>query len=151
MNFAHQGGEDELPSNTMFAFDKALAAGADRLEIDVNLTQDGRLVVMHDTTLDRTTERHRSRDRADAGRDPALDAAYWFVPGTRASGRRRAVSAPRRPDRRRRPPRGFTRSDFRVPALEEVLRRYPRMPTNIEIKGDDRGSSCAPPSSSRRS
>src|SRR5829696_8114617 len=55
INFAHQGGEDELPSNTMYAFSESLAGGADWLEIDVNVTKDGRIVVMHDTTLDRTT------------------------------------------------------------------------------------------------
>src|SRR5215213_8986478 len=55
MNFAHQGGEDEYPSNTTYAFESALDIGADWLEIDVNLTKDGRIVVMHDTTLDRTT------------------------------------------------------------------------------------------------
>jgi glycerophosphoryl diester phosphodiesterase len=54
-NIAHQGGEDEFPSNTMYAFRQALRAGADMLELDVGVTQDDQVVVMHDTTLDRTT------------------------------------------------------------------------------------------------
>jgi len=48
MNMAHEGGEDELPSNTMYAFRKAIRAGADMLELDVHATRDGKLIVMHD-------------------------------------------------------------------------------------------------------
>src|SRR5688500_11490428 len=55
INMAHQGGEDEFPSNTMYAFRRALAAGADTLELDVNRTEDDQLVVMHDWKVDRTT------------------------------------------------------------------------------------------------
>ena len=55
MNMAHQGGEDEFPSNTMYSFRKAVALGADMLELDVNPTKDGQLVVMHDWKVDRTT------------------------------------------------------------------------------------------------
>src|SRR6266496_5893076 len=55
LNIAHQGGEDEFPSNTLYAFRKAIRAGADMLELDVGVTKDDHVVVMHDTTLDRTT------------------------------------------------------------------------------------------------
>ena len=55
INMAHQGGEDEFPSNTMYAFEEALAAGADTLELDVNRTADDQFVVMHDWKVDRTT------------------------------------------------------------------------------------------------
>src|SRR5207244_3350428 len=58
LNIAHQGGEDEFPSNTMYAFRRALGVGADMLELDVGVTKDGQVVVMHDTTLDRTTNGH---------------------------------------------------------------------------------------------
>jgi glycerophosphoryl diester phosphodiesterase len=53
LNIAHQGGEDEAPSNTMFSYTRALALGADMLEMDVNITKDGQVVVMHDTHLAR--------------------------------------------------------------------------------------------------
>src|SRR3954451_9102246 len=56
MNMAHQGGEDELPSNTMYAFRKAIRGGAAMLELDVSATRDGKLVVMHDWQVDRTTD-----------------------------------------------------------------------------------------------
>ena len=55
LNIAHQGGEDEFPSNTLYAFKRSVKAGADMLELDVGVTRDGRIVVSHDTTLDRTT------------------------------------------------------------------------------------------------
>src|SRR5207247_1719995 len=55
LNIAHQGGEDEFPSNTLYAFRKAIRAGADMLELDVGVTSDNQVVVMHDTSVDRTT------------------------------------------------------------------------------------------------
>src|ERR687891_2110449 len=55
LNIAHQGGEIEAPSNTLFAFKTAIDKGADVLELDVHATADGELVVLHDTTVDRTT------------------------------------------------------------------------------------------------
>ena len=51
---AHQGGEDEAPSNTMFALKSSLLdRGADSLELDVNLSSDGQLMVIHDDTWTR--------------------------------------------------------------------------------------------------
>src|SRR5439155_14737947 len=53
--FAHRGGSKLGPENTIPAFDRGLAVGADGLELDVRLTRDGVVVVHHDRTLDRTT------------------------------------------------------------------------------------------------
>lgn len=55
MVFAHRGGSKIGPENTIAAFDRGLAAGADGLELDVHLSRDGIVVVHHDATLDRTT------------------------------------------------------------------------------------------------
>jgi glycerophosphoryl diester phosphodiesterase len=52
---AHRGASSIAPENTLPAFMKALAEGADAIELDVKLTKDGTLVVHHDQTLDRTT------------------------------------------------------------------------------------------------
>jgi glycerophosphoryl diester phosphodiesterase len=52
---AHRGGSDERPENTMDAFRNAVAVGADMVEFDVRSTSDHRLVVLHDRTLNRTT------------------------------------------------------------------------------------------------
>ena len=54
--FAHQGAENLWPSNTMFAFQHAAHMGVDVLDTDMHMTQDGVLVLMHDETVDRTTD-----------------------------------------------------------------------------------------------
>ncbi|MDQ3739471.1 MAG: hypothetical protein M3389_00880, partial [Actinomycetota bacterium] len=141
INFAHQGGEDEYPSNTMYAFESALDVGADWLEIDVNVTKDDRLVVMHDTTLDRTTNGTGPVGDRTLAEIQQLDAAYWHVAGAgarRVADRRPGDAYPLRGVRTgaKRPPRGFRADDFRVPSLDEFLQRFRRIPTNIEIKGE---------------
>jgi glycerophosphoryl diester phosphodiesterase len=52
LHIAHQGGESEAPSNTMYAFDRALQLGADMIELDIHTTADGEVVVLHDATVD---------------------------------------------------------------------------------------------------
>lgn len=52
---AHRGAAAEAPENTMLAFRRAVELGADAIEVDVHLTSDGKLAVIHDETLDRTT------------------------------------------------------------------------------------------------
>ena len=54
-NFAHRGFSGKYPENTMLAFQKAYEAGADGIELDVQLTKDGQVVVIHDEKVDRTT------------------------------------------------------------------------------------------------
>jgi glycerophosphoryl diester phosphodiesterase len=139
LNMAHQGGEDEFPSNTMYAFRKALALGSDTLELDVSPTKDGHLVVMHDWQVDRTTNGHGYLTDLTLAQVRSLDAAYNFVPGRNAVSGLPASRYPFRGIRTgaRRPPKGFTRDDFRVPTLAEVLRAFPHTPINIEIKGRD--------------
>ena len=53
---AHRGGAGQWPENTLFAFQNAIESGADALEFDVHATRDGELVVIHDATVDRTTD-----------------------------------------------------------------------------------------------
>ena len=55
-NFAHRGFSGKYPENTMLAFEKAVEAGADGIELDVQLTKDGEIVIIHDETIDRTTD-----------------------------------------------------------------------------------------------
>lgn len=54
-NFAHRGFSGKYPENTMLAFKKAIEAGCDGIEMDVHLTADGELVIIHDEKLERTT------------------------------------------------------------------------------------------------
>ena len=53
---AHRGGAALWPENSLLAFRNALALGADFLELDVHLSRDGEVMVIHDATLDRTTD-----------------------------------------------------------------------------------------------
>ena len=111
---AHRGNSAHAPENTFESYDQALALGADALEFDVRLTRDGVPVVIHDPTLDRTTNgRGRVLDRRfDELR--ALDAGARFVS----------------PDGSH-PYRG---RGFVIPTLEEMVARYPRIPFLIEVK-----------------
>ncbi len=52
---AHRGSSDELPENTRAAFERALKQGADVLETDIRFTRDDEIILMHDATLERTT------------------------------------------------------------------------------------------------
>lgn len=55
-NIAHRGFSGKYPENTMLAFQKAIEAGADGIELDVHFTKDKELVIIHDETIDRTTD-----------------------------------------------------------------------------------------------
>jgi glycerophosphoryl diester phosphodiesterase len=139
LHFAHQGGEFEAPSNTLYAFKTALRKGADVIELDVNATADDRLVVLHDRTLDRTTNGSGPAREHTLAEIRALDAAHNFVPGRNAVSGLDSSAYPFRGVRTgaKPPPVGFRRKDFRVPTLREVLRTFPSVPTNVEIKGND--------------
>lgn len=138
LHMAHQGGEFEFPSSTMYAFKSAAAVGADILELDVHATADGRLAVIHDARVDRTTDGSGLVSETRWNRLRRLDAAYNFVPGRNAVSGLDPDAYPLRGVRTgdRRPPRGYHRRDFRVPLLGEVFRRFRHKPINIEIKGD---------------
>ena len=138
LNIAHQGGEDEFPSNTLYAFKRSVKAGADMLELDVGVTKDGKVVVSHDTTLDRTTSGRGTIESKTLRQIRKLDGAYWFAKGDDAYRHDRKKSAYTLrgiATGKRKPPKGFTRADFRVPTLAQVLAAFPRTPINIEIKG----------------
>ena len=81
---AHRGFSTAAPENTIAALDAARRAGADVAEIDVQLTRDGHLILMHDRSVERTT------NGTDLVRDltlaeiKALDAGSWFDPRFRS-------------------------------------------------------------------
>jgi glycerophosphoryl diester phosphodiesterase len=109
--FAHRGGAALRPENTLIAFDHGLSLGADGLELDVHLSRDGVVVVHHDATLDRTTNGRGPIAALTADEDARLDAGYHFE--------------------------GFRGAAGGVPALREVLRRYPAALLIIELKVND--------------
>ncbi len=144
LNIAHQGGEDEAPSNTLFAFKTAIKdRGADMLELDVNLTMDGHLVVIHDDTVNRTTEETENRASGNSmirtmtlAAVQALDAGYSFASDGTYSDNAAGATYPFRGIRTglTTPPAGYTPDDFKIPTLREVLDAFPNTLINIEIK-----------------
>jgi glycerophosphoryl diester phosphodiesterase len=120
--FAHRGGCGLGPENTIAAFDIGMSTGADGLELDVHLSADGVVVVHHDKTLDRTTNGSGPIAARTARELEQLDAGYSFKCGEQY------------------PFRGV---GIGVPTLREVLARYERVPTIIEIKVDTAGMGTA--------
>jgi glycerophosphoryl diester phosphodiesterase len=139
LNIAHQGGEIEAPSNTLYALKTAKAKGADVLEIDVHATADRELVVLHDETVDRTTNGTGRVDAMTLSEIKELDAAHWFVPGCGtchgqdedAYALRGYATGERKLNGRM---KDFVPNDFTVPTLREVLETFPDDLINIEIK-----------------
>jgi glycerophosphoryl diester phosphodiesterase len=78
---AHRGGAAYAPENTMVAFRNAVRLGVDQLEADTQLTADGALVVIHDDTVDRTTDCSGTVAAMTLAELRGCDAAYWFSPG----------------------------------------------------------------------
>ncbi len=113
---AHQGGEHLRPDNTMLAFQHAVDLGVDMLEMDIHRTSDGVLVVMHDETVDRTTNGKGLIKEMTFDELRELDAAYNW---------------PHHDPEGERPYRG---QGVQVPALRELFEAFPDMPMNIEIK-----------------
>jgi glycerophosphoryl diester phosphodiesterase len=139
LNIAHQGGEIEAPSNTLFAFETAKDKGSDVQELDVHATADGELVVIHDSTVDRTTNGTGRIDQLTLEQVKRLDAAYWFIPGCGTCRGRPAEDYPYRGFATGEHPipeelGPFEPNDFRIPTLREVLETFPRDLVNIEIK-----------------
>ena len=104
----HRGAAGYAPENTMAAFQRGLALRADAVELDVNLSKDGELMVIHDPTLNRTTNGSGLVCHHTAAEIQALDAGSWFDPSF---------------------------SDCRVPTLREVLQwAKDRTKVVIELK-----------------
>lgn len=114
-NFAHRGASALAPENTLEAFRLGIEAGASGLELDVHMTRDGEVVVIHDPTVDRTTDGTGAVAQMMFGDLRRLDAGYRFSPDG-----------------------GFTYpyrgAGVRVPTLAELFEEFPRASVNIEIK-----------------
>jgi glycerophosphoryl diester phosphodiesterase len=80
LGVAHRGASQEAPENTLAAFRRALDAGAPAVECDVQRTRDGRLIVIHDQTVDRTTDGRGTVAALTFEEIRRLDAGLWFGP-----------------------------------------------------------------------
>src|SRR5699024_5241433 len=76
---AHRGGRGLASEGTLTAFDHAVSLGADVLEFDTHLTKDGHLVVIHDNTVDRTTNGTGKINEMTLEEVQDLDAGYQFT------------------------------------------------------------------------
>lgn len=113
---AHQGGDGLWPSNTLYAFERAVELGVDVLELDVHSSSDGVLVVIHDDTVDRTTDGSGRVNELTLAELRALDAGYDWSP------ERAGESFP------------FRDQGLTIPTLAEVFEAFPDHRINIEIK-----------------
>lgn len=117
---AHRGGKGLWPENSLFAFQRASALGVDMLEMDLHLSRDGELVVIHDRTLERTTNGEGPVAALSLEQLQALDAGYnWSADGGQSY-----------------PYRG---QGIRIPSFIEVLEHTPAKAKVIEIKVPDVG------------
>ena len=111
---AHRGGAAQWPGETVFAFEQAVALGVDVIEMDVHSTADDVLVLMHNPTVDDTTEGTGPVHGFKFDDLRKLDAGYrWTADGKTFP---------------------FRGQGIKVPTLEEVLMRFPGQRMNIEIK-----------------
>jgi len=120
VNLAHRGASALAPENTIEAFQLAVETGAGGLELDVHMTRDGHIVVIHDATVDRTTNGSGAVSEMTFDQLRRLDAGHNFSPD----------GGPTRPYRGR---------GVRVPALGEVLEEFPGLAVNIDIKAGTPG------------
>ncbi len=79
--WAHRGVSAHAPENTLAAFAAAVACGADGIELDIHLSRDGVPVVIHDETLQRTTDGCGLVAKTTWSQLQQLDAGRWFAPG----------------------------------------------------------------------
>jgi glycerophosphoryl diester phosphodiesterase len=80
LSVAHRGHSLEYPENTLVAYRRAIEMGVEMIECDVNVTRDGQLVMIHDSTLDRTTDGHGRVSSATWDELQRLDAGAKFKP-----------------------------------------------------------------------
>ncbi len=116
--FSHRGGAGLFPENTLYAFERSvLKYGADAVELDIHMSRDGELIVIHDDTLDRTTNGSGRVYEKTAAEIKRYDAGYRF---TKDGGRTWPFRG-----------KGLT-----VPLLSEVFMRLKpyKAGINIEIK-----------------
>lgn len=114
MVIAHRGGS-QYPENTLPAFEHSKKIGADVLEFDIHMTKDGHLVIIHDFTVDRTTNGEGPIDSFTLEELKQLDAGYYFQ------------------DENGNYP--FRDEGITIPTVKEVFEHFPDAYMNIEIKG----------------
>ncbi|MDG0975889.1 glycerophosphodiester phosphodiesterase family protein [Ilumatobacter sp.] len=137
VNLSHAGGDQAAPHSTMFAFREGIAAGADALEMDVQLTGDGVLIVQHDDTVDKTTNTTGPVGDLTLEEIQVLDNAHWFSPQCWPCQDRPAEEYIYRGIRTGDVPAppGYAADDFRVETFRSIAESFPDHVLDVEIKG----------------
>ena len=113
MVIAHRGYSGEAPENTLAAFKKAIEANSDMIEFDIHFSKDRQIVVIHDETLERTTDGLGRVAEFPLAELKKFDAGFWFSPDFKGE---------------------------RIPTLSEVLNLAKgKILVNIEIKSPSHG------------
>jgi glycerophosphoryl diester phosphodiesterase len=128
--FAHRGGAGEAPESTLAAFREVAARDPEAVvELDVRASRDGHIVVIHDETVDRTTNGHGRIAALTLAELQALDAGYCATPGRGTGTARRGHCEGPASDF------PFRGRGHRIPKLAEVLEALPRRTiVAIEVK-----------------
>ena len=111
----HRGDSAHFPENTIPSFDRAIELGADAIEFDLRVSRDGEIVIIHDPTVDRTTNGTGAVSSLTLAELKKLDAGFRFSPN---GGR----TFP------------FRGQGLTIPTLDEMLARYTSVPLLIEVK-----------------
>jgi glycerophosphoryl diester phosphodiesterase len=108
--FGHRGASAGAPMNTLPAFELAAQQGADGIELDVRLSKDRQVIIIHDAQVDKTTDGHGTAAHKTLAELRELDAGGWFAPAFR---------------------------NTRIPTLDEVFEAVgKRLIINIELKSE---------------
>lgn len=133
---AHAGGEDQHPHSTPYGYAESVKEGVDMLDFDVQLTKDGVLVIQHDDNVSRTTNGTGNIADMTYAELAALDNAYWFTTTCTCTGQPAASYILRGMRTGDTPPlAGYVPADFIIARFADIVKRFPSMPLNIEIKG----------------
>ncbi len=133
---AHAAGEDAHPHSTPYGYAASVKEGVDLLDLDVQLTKDGVLIVQHDDSVDRTTGSTGKVAGLTFDQVHALDNAYWFTASCTCKGQPDAAYVLRGMRTGEKAPlAGYTPDDFAVPRFRDIATRFPGFVLNIEIKG----------------
>ena len=145
LNLAHAGGDQDHPHSTMYAFRSAAEAGVDLLEMDLQITADGVLVVHHDADVFGTTGSEGVVVEMTVAELQELDNAWWWSPTCWPCRELADADYPFRGVRTGavEPPEGFTADDFRIETFRSVAEAFPTLALDVEIKNRGENSAAA--------
>ncbi len=111
----HGGGDGLYPEDTMLAYEKTMAMGADVIDVDVQKTKDSVLIAFHDPTTTRITGQARTVKASTFAELTKLDAGWSFTKGSANPFRNKGIA---------------------IPSLESILKRFPKALLSLDLKDE---------------